>query len=465
MKDPLYFLSAMAALCAPAFLALAVNPSPGEGEKDTIKQILCGVQNASESARPTEKHVWIAARTDGKAGMGTTEDPYDGSTQAKFDTIMMGASCGSIIHLGPGTFLTKGGTIGTSHGYEWVLPSVIKVVGSGINQTTIRLADKSVSAGGVAHMFRHASVGTRAEFSDFTIDCNIANQLAGTGVLVNGINGNALYSSAERVRVIHFGGDLGEGFPLVLGCYSTAQDSFHRIIDCELDYPSAVNIGISGFGIYGARSAGLIAGCYANGRSVQGFVGYSAAGGGRDIKIIGNTSVDCWGGFHLDTATDTGPVDGLQLVGNSFLGCAFSGLDIGEPSTGAGAVGRFKNIRVENNYFTLKTGTAGGAGNNPNGIWLRGDVRDSVFMNNLITVAAGYDWSPAHGGSGIQSTGASSGNTFLGNRLHNALPGFVPAAHGSRVDNFHFDGTDIFSSSAPAPALSAVPGFQLLPRP
>src|SRR5436309_13493066 len=33
-------------------------------------------------------NVWIAVRTDGVAGSGTQNDPYDGSTQAKFDALM-----------------------------------------------------------------------------------------------------------------------------------------------------------------------------------------------------------------------------------------------------------------------------------------------------------------------------------------------------------------------------------------
>jgi len=37
---------------------------------------------------PLRMNVWIAARPDGVAGTGTQNDPFDGSTQAKFDPIM-----------------------------------------------------------------------------------------------------------------------------------------------------------------------------------------------------------------------------------------------------------------------------------------------------------------------------------------------------------------------------------------
>src|SRR5258708_9277291 len=37
---------------------------------------------------PLRMNVWIAVRTDGVAGTGTQNDPYDGSTQGKFDALM-----------------------------------------------------------------------------------------------------------------------------------------------------------------------------------------------------------------------------------------------------------------------------------------------------------------------------------------------------------------------------------------
>jgi hypothetical protein len=37
---------------------------------------------------PVRMNVWVAARTDGVAGTGTQGDPFDGSTQAKFDGVM-----------------------------------------------------------------------------------------------------------------------------------------------------------------------------------------------------------------------------------------------------------------------------------------------------------------------------------------------------------------------------------------
>ena len=67
---------------------------------------------------PYRMDVWIAVRTDGVAGTGTHNDPYDGSTQAKFDAVMNGMANNTCVHLGPGTFQTHGYADGVSGGWR-----------------------------------------------------------------------------------------------------------------------------------------------------------------------------------------------------------------------------------------------------------------------------------------------------------------------------------------------------------
>ena len=62
---------------------------------------------------PYRINIWIAYRTDGVAGSGTQNDPYDGSSTAtKFDAIMNSLAANTTVHLGPTTstnpFLTTG---------------------------------------------------------------------------------------------------------------------------------------------------------------------------------------------------------------------------------------------------------------------------------------------------------------------------------------------------------------------
>jgi hypothetical protein len=60
---------------------------------------------------PAPFDLFVAARTDGVGGSGTLNDPYDGSTQAKFDDVMRNKVPTNVpvkVHRGPGTFLTQG---------------------------------------------------------------------------------------------------------------------------------------------------------------------------------------------------------------------------------------------------------------------------------------------------------------------------------------------------------------------
>ena len=62
---------------------------------------------------PAPFNAWIASRTDGIKGSGTVSDPYDGSTQTRFDLAMQTIANQFVnqkvaIHLGPGLFTTNG---------------------------------------------------------------------------------------------------------------------------------------------------------------------------------------------------------------------------------------------------------------------------------------------------------------------------------------------------------------------
>ncbi len=130
--------------------------------------------------RGSQKEVHIALRTDAPTncaatnvcGTGTAEDPFDGSTQARFDAVTSALLPFTRIHLGPGTFITR--RISLKDGWEFV--------GAGEKLTVIKLADNQVANGDypMAVLIRYDSEGFLSAFSasDLTIDCNIANQPA-----------------------------------------------------------------------------------------------------------------------------------------------------------------------------------------------------------------------------------------------------------------------------------------------
>jgi len=124
--------------------------------------------------------IYLAPRQDGLPGTGKENDPYDVSTQPKFDTLFrkLYLSQGAYeFHFAPGTYLTLGGW--GNYGYDnWVALSNWKFYGAGIDRTVLKLAgyrylkpeDKIPAAAGV---IGQAPWGRRGiEVKDLTIDCN-----------------------------------------------------------------------------------------------------------------------------------------------------------------------------------------------------------------------------------------------------------------------------------------------------
>jgi len=90
---------------------------------------------------PYRINIWIAYRTDGVAGSGTQNDPYDGSTATRFDATMNSLLANTTVHLGPASstnpFTTTGfwTTSDGSTGSGWQPKPGMRIVGSGIDVT------------------------------------------------------------------------------------------------------------------------------------------------------------------------------------------------------------------------------------------------------------------------------------------------------------------------------------------
>lgn len=182
-----------------------------------------------------EAEVWIAIRVDqlipkadGTAGSGTQADPYDGSTPDRFDAAMRAAPANARIHIGPGSFPTRGGTAG-----DFVLPGLIgwtpkpgqKIQGSGIFTTSILLYPWDQTLPLASLIAKHYIIATPVfgpeisiftsnfEVSDLTLDCNQANQpfameanpLDNTMISACGIAASGDKVRIRRVRIINFG--------------------------------------------------------------------------------------------------------------------------------------------------------------------------------------------------------------------------------------------------------------------
>jgi len=163
---------------------------------------------------PARINVWIAYRTDGIKGTGTQNDPWDGSTAAKFDAVMSSLSINTTVFLGPTAsatpFLTTGFWVNSdgTTGSGWQAKPGMRIVGSGIDVTTLRLTGASNPGSGTRQYYAvgHALSSTTLdwfEISDLTIDCNLAQTGTTFACGAARIMGN--YSRVRRVKVINWG--------------------------------------------------------------------------------------------------------------------------------------------------------------------------------------------------------------------------------------------------------------------
>jgi hypothetical protein len=128
---------------------------------------------SASGARTRGNNVWIAVRTDGLPGSGTVADPYDGSTEAKLDPILRGLANGTVVHFGPGTFLSKAFQDGSSSVGFSVKPGC-RYIGAGRDLTTFRITSVIATNTHLAAVF---FIGSNADVSgasveNMTIDAN-----------------------------------------------------------------------------------------------------------------------------------------------------------------------------------------------------------------------------------------------------------------------------------------------------
>ena len=86
---------------------------------------------------------YLAVRSDQVGGTGTLSDPLNANTSTIFDTLMSSFSENTRVHLGPGTFETKGYYDGLIGGFQ--AKKGMKIIGAGIDITTLKIAASTES--------------------------------------------------------------------------------------------------------------------------------------------------------------------------------------------------------------------------------------------------------------------------------------------------------------------------------
>ena len=140
---------------------------------------------------------WISTSTN-TANLGTLDNPYDGSTQLKFDAAMNNLPANSTIHILAGTYQT----LGTGAG-GYTLKSGQKVLGSGIDNTLIRLIPNSGNGSSVYVMCNSGNVPSNNVVSDLTLDASYAST---PNVSYNGVVLSGGHHTVRNVKVINTGG-------------------------------------------------------------------------------------------------------------------------------------------------------------------------------------------------------------------------------------------------------------------
>jgi hypothetical protein len=367
------------------------------------------------------REVWIAARTDGVAGSGTEVDPYDGSAQPEFDAVMNGIPENTAIHLGAGTFQTRG-ALAWQPKNNWIIS------GAGMNATAVM---QTAIQEGQFQVIGHTG-GPLAQnliVSDLTVDCNYINLSTTLDSDNKAIGAIAAQNGHfSNVRVIHAGGNRETftlGFDHVVGSFGTdgPPPSLVEIENCRVEQsgPNVTAMWASdsqtanGYDSVPQAGEAIIRNCYVEGSGdfIHGGIGFQV--NGYQSTVIDHCStVGCTFGFYRDT---------FPQAGVTITNC---------------------NINSLNSAISI----LGGQTSLTNGVMIRGstlaaggvivntaNATNVTIQNNAFFPGPNYTnwWQP------IQTT---SSTYILNNQFDPAITdgrGYI--APGSIYGNRHFDGT------------------------
>jgi hypothetical protein len=220
-----------------------------------------------------QQDIYLAVRTDAPlgGGAGTWDDPFyaaqpnpgnspaiDTSNAALFDAIMNDPGkvpAGSTVHLGPGTFCTKGNQ--KTGGGAWQPRVGCRLLGSGIGVTTLKLVNVPVNEVRYAIGMSLSSGALQGfEASDFTIIANLSgNTASGSGSSGIAVHGKDVY--LQRITVTDFGVRNGAALSDGHGAIIAASDGSQNCIisECVAQSPGAANNGQIAFFLFGGTLA------------------------------------------------------------------------------------------------------------------------------------------------------------------------------------------------------------------
>lgn len=175
------------------FVILAVTADPSAA--DPLESSTTS-KEPDWDALPT---IWVARRTDGKAGTGTKSDPFDGSTPERFDSLMRKRPDNEHVCFLPGTYETNGDAGWRPKDWQWIQ-------GSGAGSTILRRigvtgreqsGQPAVVGGGDESLRNHVRI------SDLTLDCNGAKNPPHS--ISRALSLQCIFARIENVEATNFG--------------------------------------------------------------------------------------------------------------------------------------------------------------------------------------------------------------------------------------------------------------------
>jgi hypothetical protein len=303
--------------------------------------ISCSFCVSAERIRARE--VWISNRGDEKSGTGAIDDPFNGSTPAWLDRQLEAIPPQTSIHLGTGTFITRG--IQAKNGW--------RITGAGKDATIIKLADEQLTDATpgrercVIYEFDFQGFFQYFELSDLTIDCNRQNQPAFTRNL-RGYTLDAwiIASKSAKIRNVRSLGtwaNPGEGFPChVYHDGSKGNQDRIEVSGCENINPIGYLTAISVFDQMGGTVGGSIHDCTVTDHLKGAAFG---AGGWRHFNVHHNVTRN----VAIPIVIDTHNYYDVDIFANRFYHCG----DWGILFNGSGV---YQNINIHNNIFEMADG-------------------------------------------------------------------------------------------------------------
>jgi hypothetical protein len=330
------------------------------------RQVIAATQFTNEFWMST-----VPSTNSGGYGAGTLEDPWDGSTQARFDYVLKNLfPPNATLHLLAGTY----STLGSAYQGDWNVQTGQRILGSGIDNTIVRLATNTPDNTWVFAC--RPAAGTNMEIADLTCD---ANYTSGT----NTVHGVALAGSknaVRRVKVInlHYKSphpQQSESWGIVIGSHWSAnQPSEGNVIE-ECEVSQIHGDGTSGIVMIGKPAGAPTYGVVRNNRVL--FNKRHQAIGISNCLLEGNYVEGAGVGVYVDTAD--GQTNSI-IANNTFKDVTF------------GVYSRVyrNNMIVANNTITLSTNTSAQVG-----IFFQVESAEAVFTNMMIIGnTVDYDGAP-----------------------------------------------------------------------